>query len=83
MDKKTEKNKAIHSMTTSVLKLEGPELSKEKHLWVVCFNKEGYMTCMYLAALGDIDLDKTSPAEIFSTAVQVKATEVILVSSRP
>ncbi len=75
---KIDKVEDYYQIFLQLFKSEETFLRNKKHFWVIGINKEGYTSCIYIAALGIKKIALTTAIEPFKAALEFKSTKVII-----
>ncbi len=59
-------------------KSEHKDLYGKEHFWIMGMDNDGYSVCLYLVALGSQNIVKVPMTDVFSIAVQSKATNIVV-----
>lgn len=54
-----------------------------EHAWVMAIDEQGYISCVYLAAIGQNNVVNVDLINIFSTAINYKSKKIILAHNHP
>lgn len=73
----------VHNLLQSILKKEAPEDRDKEHFWVLLLNADSTIRALDLVFLGTIDSTLSHPREIFTRAVSVRCTDVIVAHNHP
>ncbi len=72
-----------YTIFKSILDYEEYELKGQEHFWVMGIDGAGYVTCVYIAAIGSDNRGIIDPVDIFSIAIAQKSKVVVLAHNRP
>ncbi len=70
---KCENTKQAYKIFREILNFEAIELRDTEHFWIMGVDNSGYVTCIYIAAIGTKNWERLDPTDIFGTAIYYKS----------
>ena len=59
-------------------KSEHKDLYGKEHFWIMGMDSDGYSVCLYLVSLGSENMVKVPMTDVFNTAINHKATNIVI-----
>ncbi len=80
---KCKSSRQAYRVFKNILNYEEYEFQDKEHIWVMAIDKTGYISCVYVAAIGKRNRVAAEPVNIFSTSVMYKAKKIVISHNHP
>ncbi len=66
-----------------ILGYEEYQFKNQEHLWIMAIDKTGYISCVYISAMGANNKSIVDPVDILTTSVLYRAKKIVLAHNHP
>ncbi len=66
-----------------ILQYEKYELKRKEHFWIMGIDREGYICCIYIVAIGGENFVKLQGIDIFDLAIDKKSKDIVIIHNHP
>lgn len=80
---KVEECKDVHKIIVDILKRQKRMLKEKFYLWFIGFDGKGYIVCIDVVLIEEIDSTLLDPVDVFSNGIDKKARSCIFVRNAP
>ncbi len=76
-------SKQAYEIFQKILAHEEDVLRDKEHFWVMGIDHEGYIVCIYIVALGQVNKVQMTAAEMLDIAIGLKGKKIVLAHNHP
>ena len=75
---KCKNTEQAYRILRDILNFEAVELRDTEHYWIMGIDATGYVSCIYIAAIGTKNWERLDPTDIFGTAIYYKSKQIYM-----